>query len=39
MVYERRQYQEDAISLCLDALAEKGSESVLLESPVGSGKT
>ena len=39
MAYEKRRYQTEAIDATLAAFAEKGRESVLLESPVGSGKT
>ena len=39
MAYEHRQYQEEAIGTCLGALSNRGRDSVLLESPVGSGKT
>ena len=39
MAYEVRPYQQEAIAFCLAAFADKGRESVLLESPVGSGKT
>ena len=39
MAYEKRRYQTEAIDTTLAAFAEKGRESVLLESPVGSGKT
>ena len=39
MAYERRQYQEEAIEECLGAFSGRGRDSVLLESPVGSGKT
>ena len=37
--YERRTYQVEAIDACVAALSERGRTSVLLESPVGSGKT
>ncbi len=37
--YEHRQYQQEAIGDGLAAFAERGHTSVLLESPVGSGKT
>ena len=37
--YERRTYQVEAIDACVAAFSEKGRTSVLLESPVGSGKT
>lgn len=37
--YEQRAYQEEAIASCAAAFGERGRESVLLESPVGSGKT
>ena len=36
-VFEERDYQQEAVSNVL-AYFDKGSESVLLESPVGSGK-
>lgn len=39
MAYERRTYQQEAIAECLAAMTERGRESLLLESPVGSGKT
>ena len=39
MAYEKRRYQTEAIDATLAAFAEKERESVLLESPVGSGKT
>ena len=39
MAYERRNYQVEAIAECLEAFAARKRESVLLESPVGSGKT
>ena len=39
MAYEKRRYQTEAIDTTLAAFAEKGRESVLLESPVESGKT
>jgi superfamily II DNA or RNA helicase len=38
MKYEYRQYQEDAVAACLKCYAQ-GRNSVMLESPVGSGKT
>ena len=38
MNYEYRQYQEDAVAACLKCY-EQGQNSVMLESPVGSGKT
>lgn len=38
-VYEHRQYQQEAIGKCLAALTTGGKTSVMLESPVGSGKT
>ena len=38
-VYEERQYQQEAIGKCLSALSTGGKTSVMLESPVGSGKT
>ena len=37
--YERRTYQVEAIDACVAAFSERGRTSVLLESPVGSGKT
>ena len=37
--YERRAYQVEAVDACVAAFAERGRTSVLLESPVGSGKT
>lgn len=37
--YERRAYQVEAIDTCVAAFSERGRASVLLESPVGSGKT
>lgn len=39
MNWEVRQYQQEAIAECLDAFAGRGCTSVMLESPVGSGKT
>lgn len=39
MAYEKRAYQQEAIAECLAAITERGRESLLLESPVGSGKT
>ena len=39
MAYERRNYQVEAIDECLEAFTARKRESVLLESPVGSGKT
>ena len=39
MAYEQRTYQQEAIAECLKAITERGRESLLLESPVGSGKT
>ena len=39
MNYEYRQYQEDAVAECLKCFEEEGLKSVMLESPVGSGKT
>ena len=39
MAYERRNYQVEAIAECLAALADRKRDSVLIESPVGSGKT
>jgi len=39
MTYEKRKYQEEAIASCLGAFADRGLSSVMLESPVGSGKT
>jgi len=38
-VYEQRQYQQEAIERCLAVLTTGGKTSVMLESPVGSGKT
>ena len=37
--YERRAYQVEAIEACLAAFASRDRTSILLESPVGSGKT
>ena len=39
MKYEYRQYQEDAVNGCLHCFEEQKNRSVMLESPVGSGKT
>ena len=39
MRWEPRLYQEEAIAACLDAFLSRGRTSVMLESPVGSGKT
>ena len=39
MEYQFRQYQEDAVVACLDRFGQAGIKSVMLESPVGSGKT
>lgn len=39
MRYEERAYQQEAIAECVAAFADRGRASVLLESPVGSGKT
>ena len=39
MNYEYRQYQEDAVNACLHCFVEQKNKSVMLESPVGSGKT
>ena len=39
MNYEYRQYQEDAVNDCLRCFEEQKNKSVMLESPVGSGKT
>jgi len=39
MVWEQRSYQQEAIAATLTAFVEKGVASVMLESPVGSGKT
>ena len=39
MNYEYRQYQEDAVNDCLRCFEERKNKSVMLESPVGSGKT
>ena len=37
--YEQRSYQQEAIKAGVAAFADRGRTSVLLESPVGSGKT
>ncbi len=37
--YEERGYQQEAVEKCLKAFIEGGRSSVMLESPVGSGKT
>ena len=37
--YEKRPYQEEAVGKCIGAFADRGIKSVMLESPVGSGKT
>ena len=37
--YEKRQYQEEAVCKCIGAFADRSIKSVMLESPVGSGKT
>ena len=39
MNWEVRQYQQEAVAACLAGFAGHGSASVMLESPVGSGKT
>ena len=39
MNWEIRQYQQDAVAACLAGFAGRGCVSVMLESPVGSGKT
>ena len=39
MNWEERQYQQEAIAACLAGFAGRGCASVMLESPVGSGKT
>ena len=39
MNWEVRQYQQDAVAACLAGFAGRGCASVMLESPVGSGKT
>ena len=39
MNWEIRQYQQDAVAACLAGFAGRGCASVMLESPVGSGKT
>lgn len=38
-VYEERKYQQEAIGKCLEAMTAGGKTSIMLESPVGSGKT
>lgn len=39
MNWEVRQYQQEAVAACLAGFAGRGAASVMLESPVGSGKT
>ena len=39
MNWEVRQYQQEAVAACLAGFAGRGCASVMLESPVGSGKT
>lgn len=39
MKYGKRRYQEEAVEKCVNAFVDKGYKSVMLESPVGSGKT
>ena len=39
MNWEVRQYQQDAVAACLAGFSGRGCASVMLESPVGSGKT
>lgn len=39
MNWEIRQYQQEAVAACLAGFAGRGCASVMLESPVGSGKT
>jgi superfamily II DNA or RNA helicase len=39
MIWETRSYQQEAVAACLAGFVEKGKASVMLESPVGSGKT
>jgi len=39
MTWETRTYQQEAVAACLAGFMEKGKASVMLESPVGSGKT
>lgn len=39
MNWEERPYQQEAIAACLAAFVQRGKSSVMLESPVGSGKT
>ena len=39
MEYEKRRYQEEAVEKCVEAFFLKKHTSVMLESPVGSGKT
>lgn len=39
MNWDVRQYQQEAVAACLAAFAERKCTSVMLESPVGSGKT
>lgn len=38
-VYEQRRYQQEAVQECVRAFADAGKASVMLTSPVGSGKT
>lgn len=38
-IYEERRYQQEAIGRCFKAFTDGGKTSVMLESPVGSGKT
>ena len=39
MIWESRQYQQEAVAACLGGFLAHGKSSVMLESPVGSGKT
>ncbi|MCQ2395155.1 MAG: DEAD/DEAH box helicase family protein [Kiritimatiellae bacterium] len=39
MKYEKRKYQEEAVGKCVGAFVDKKCKSVMLVSPVGSGKT
>ena len=39
MIWEDRPYQQEAVAACLAGFVQKGVSSVMLESPVGSGKT
>lgn len=39
MIWERRQYQQDAVDECIAGFVDHSRQSVMLESPVGSGKT